>query len=130
MNEKALLVYDGSCPMCQRARAWAEKHIPESRLETMACQDDALSVRAPQVTREACMEAMQLLMPDGRICAGERAFPPLLRLTRLGRYFAWCFALPGSSLVYRLIARNRHALSALFFRKTGATRCSLNDGCE
>lgn len=127
-SAKALLIYDGECPLCQRA--WAEARIPAERLETMPCQDEARPERAPVVTREACMEAMQLVLPDGRCYSGEEAFPPLLRLTRYGRYFAWCFSLPGASLAYRLIARNRLALSGLFRRKEPGDHCSTDGECD
>lgn len=116
--------------MCQRARDWAIARIPAEQLETMACQDTARPVRAPMVATEDCMEAMQLLLPDGRLYAGEKAFAPLLRLTPGGQWYAWCFYLPGVSLIYRTIARNRLAISALLFRKKPGAHCSIDKGCD
>lgn len=130
MDRRALLIYDGACPMCQRARKWVEARVPSERLEIMACQDTARPLRAPMITEAECLEAMQLILSDGRHYAGEKAFPPLLRMMRWGRYVAWLFALPGAAWVYRRIARNRLAISALLFRKKAGERCSIEDGCE
>ena len=82
------------------------------------------------VSFEACMEAMQLVLPDGTVYVGDRAFPHLLRLTRYGRYFSWLFRLPGTNLIYRLIARNRLALSGFLIRKEKGAKCSIDEGCE
>lgn len=128
--EPALLIYDGNCPLCQRARRWLEQRIPPDRLETLPCQDPERSRRAPMVSLEACLEAMQLVLPDGRRFAAEKAFPPLLALMPGGRFFAWCFALPGTGWAYRRIARNRLAISALLFRKAPGERCSRDEGCK
>ena len=130
MDTRALLIYDGECPMCQRARTWVEAHVATERLETMACQDEARPRRAPMVSETECLEAMQLILPDGRHFSGEKAFPPLLRMTRWGKYTAWIFALPGTAWAYRRIAKNRLAISALLFRKVPGENCSIKDGCE
>lgn len=130
MSPVPLLIYDGQCPMCVRARQWVEARVPAGSIEFLACQDPRRAERAPAVSESQCMEAMQFVGPDGRVYSGERAFPPLLRLTRYGRWIAWCFQLPGTALVYRAIARNRQHLSAFFKPRKPGEHCSIDDGCD
>ena len=65
------------------------------------------------------MQAMHLVLPDGRVLAGERALPEVL--TRLKTYsaFALLFRLPGagtvSRIVYRWFAPRRYKIARLFF---------------
>ena len=126
----SLLIYDGECPLCQRARAWIEQHVPLEVLRTIPCQDERRPALAPTVTTEDCMAAMQLVMPDGRVFSGERAFPHILRMTRYGRFIAWLFYLPGTRWVYQRIARNRLAISGLLVRKEQGDSCSIDKGCK
>ncbi len=51
------------------------------------------------------MQAMQLVLPDGGVLAGEKALPEILK--RLKRYSpaASLFKLPGSNIIARLFYR-------------------------
>ena len=118
---KALLLYDGECPICLRARDWIDRHRMPEKLELMPCQDEARPQRAPQVAYEDCMEAMQLVLADGTVYSGADAFEHLFPLLKRWRWLVFLFKIPGVSLiarpVYRWIARNRLGLSGLFIRK-------------
>jgi predicted DCC family thiol-disulfide oxidoreductase YuxK len=65
----------------------------------------------------ACLEAMQLVLPDGRVLAGDAAVPEILGRLRGWRWLAAAFRVPGmarlSPRVYAWVARNRHRLSCL-----------------
>ncbi|MBI1320769.1 MAG: DUF393 domain-containing protein [Candidatus Hydrogenedens sp.] len=132
--EPMLLLYDGECPMCRRARDWIAARCDAGAIDFMACQDEARLSRAPQVSDAACMEAMQLVMPDGHVYDGERAVPHILAHTRGYHWLGTLMRLPGVLLlarpVYRLIARNRLALSGLFVRHEDGDRCSVEKGCN
>jgi predicted DCC family thiol-disulfide oxidoreductase YuxK len=71
--------------------------------------------RFPQITEEACLAAMQLVLPDGRVLAGADAVPELLRRIRGWGWVAAVFALPGvrpiARRVYAWVARNRMRIS-------------------
>jgi len=121
-----LLLYDGECPLCQRARKWVEGHVPPEAIQTLPCQDERRAALAPMISLDTCMAAMQLILPGGRVYAGEKAFPHILRHTRYGRYFRWIFCLPGAGIAYRLIARNRLALSGLVARKDKGEGCTID----
>ena len=55
-----------------------------------------------------------LVAANGEIAEGLDAFIPLLPGLKGGRFFAWCFSLPGTKFlgkfVYRLVARYRYRL--------------------
>lgn len=131
---RPVLIYDGECPMCLRARDWVAAHTDEDALELMPCQAPERADRAPHLSFEACMEAMHLVFPDGTTYVGEQAYPPLLRLTRDRQWLARIFDLPGmgllSPIVYRWIAKHRLKISALFIRKAEGERCDIDKGCE
>lgn len=111
----AAVIYDGSCPVCVAARAWIERRAVHGAFEFLACQDAERPRRFPMVSEAACMEAMQLVLPDGRVLAGDRAIPEMLRRLRRWRWLGGLFALPGAAGlaagVYAWIARNRYAIS-------------------
>jgi predicted DCC family thiol-disulfide oxidoreductase YuxK len=116
-QDRATLLYDGTCPLCISAAEWVSRKAFGGTIETLPCQDRQRAVRFPQVTEAACAEAMQLVVPDGTVYSGEQAFPHLLPLLRGWRWLAWIFSVPGVSRVmpyaYRWIARHRYALSAV-----------------
>jgi predicted DCC family thiol-disulfide oxidoreductase YuxK len=120
---RPVLIYDGECPLCQTAVRWLRTRVPGETLETLPCQDPARAERFPQVTRAACMEAVQLVRPSGAVLSGDAAVPALLRLTPRWGWLGRLLELPGlrafRPTVYRWIARNRLSLSRLFgFRAT------------
>lgn len=132
---KALLIYDGECPMCLRAQAWVRKHVPASKLDLLPCQAPERAERAPQVSYEECMEAMQLIMPDGTRYAGQDSFLHLFPLVEgPWKVLGWLLRAPGvrlaSPFVYRWVARHRLQISAFFVRKAPGASCSIDKGCE
>ena len=71
------------------------------------------------VEQAVCMQAMQLILPDGEVFSGERALPEILK--RLKRYSpaAAIFDLPGSGILarsfYRWFADNRYHIANVLF---------------
>ncbi len=132
--DRPILIYDGACPMCLRARDWVRAHTDADAIELMPCQSPERSERIPQVPFEQCMEAMVLVEPGGAVHIGEQAYPPLLRLTRDRKWLARLFDLPGmgilSPILYRWIAKHRLTISALFIRKAPGESCDIEQGCK
>jgi predicted DCC family thiol-disulfide oxidoreductase YuxK len=110
-----VVIYDGECPLCQTAVRWLRARVPAETLEPLPCQDPARAERFPQVSREACLEAVQLVTPAGGVLSGDAAVPALLRLTGGWGWLGYLLDLPGLRMfrptVYRWIARNRLSLS-------------------
>lgn len=114
-GNSSVLVYDGHCPICQGGMRWVERHALPGRFEFLPCQSAERSRRFPWMSETACLEALQLVLPDGRVLAGDRAIPEVLRRLRGWRWVAMMFRLPGMGLVaprvYGWVARNRYTIS-------------------
>ncbi|MGE5699538.1 MAG: thiol-disulfide oxidoreductase DCC family protein [Deltaproteobacteria bacterium] len=121
---KAVLIYDGECPVCVKAVEWIrDRSFPEA-FEFLSCHADTLVNRFPSIDKTACLQAMHLVLPDGTVRAGERAAPEILRRLRNYRWCASLFGLPGiavlSGAFYRWFAKRRHLASRLLL--TGSNR--------
>ena len=129
-----LLIYDGECPMCLRARDWIQARAEPGSIELMPCQSESRPKRAPQVDHEQCMRAMQLVEPDGRVHSGAYALPGVLRELPGYRWLGALLSIPGVvpmlSPIYALVARNRLALSGFFTKHDEGERCSIDEGCR
>jgi predicted DCC family thiol-disulfide oxidoreductase YuxK len=115
----AVLIYDADCPMCRASALWLMRlALSGGRLEILPCRSDLRASRFPQVSENACLTAMQLVLPDGRVVAGADAVPELLRRIRGLAWLAAVFALPGmrpiGRRVYAWVARNRMRISCAF----------------
>jgi predicted DCC family thiol-disulfide oxidoreductase YuxK len=112
----AVLVYDGECAICRASALWVMRlALGGGALEILPCRSEPRRARFPQISDTACMEAMQLVLPDGRILAGADAVPELLHRIRGLGWLATLFALPGARPLarrfYAWVARNRMRLS-------------------
>ena len=109
MND-AVLIYDGHCNFCRR-QALRLQSWSGNRLWLESFHDPGVLERFPRLTREACEQAMQLVLPDGHIHAGAQAAAEALRLNPTLRALGWFYYLPGlrqlADASYRWIAKNR-----------------------
>ncbi len=132
-HEKATVIYDGECGLCSTAARWINRFARRGRIETLPCQSAERRRRFPNMDEERCLEAIQLVMPDGTVYAGEEALPHVMKRLHGWRWIADVLRLPGVShaapSVYRRIARNRQALSAFLRRKPDIPRCGAAQ-CE
>lgn len=132
----ATLIYDGDCPLCLTAVSWVQKHARQDALEYLPCRSDERAKRFPELSEKQCMEAMQLVMPDGRAHSGDAALPVLLMMLKRWRWLALLFKIPGITLLsapaYRFIARNRHIFSILVAKKIPASKesCAAEAPCD
>ncbi|HEY6010826.1 MAG TPA: DUF393 domain-containing protein [Nitrospirota bacterium] len=118
-SEKAVLIYDGGCPICNNTVYWIKEHQQKDAFEMLPCQSPERKKRYPFLEEATCMRAMQLVLPDGTILDGEKALPEIVR--RLKRYHAAAalFSVPGSNVVarvfYRWFAERRYRIANLLF---------------
>jgi predicted DCC family thiol-disulfide oxidoreductase YuxK len=115
-SASAVLIYDGECAMCRASALWLMRlALSRGELEILPCRSAARRTRFPHISDEACMSAMQLVLPGGGTVAGADAVPELLHRIRGLGWLATVFALPGARpvarRVYGWIARNRMRLS-------------------
>lgn len=108
----AALLYDGHCNLCTNGARRLERWARPGSLELVDFQQPGVLVRFPELTYEQCMQAMQLVEPNGHIRHGADAVVAAL-LTR-GWPFFWArlYYVPGLRFVadraYAWIARNRY----------------------
>ena len=114
----AVLIYDGDCSMCRASALWLMRRALAGRadeLEILPCRSPVRRERFPSMSDEACMEAMQLVLPDGHVLAGADAVPEILLRIPRWRWVATLFDLPRARpfarRVYRWIAVNRMRIS-------------------
>lgn len=112
----AILIYDADCPVCRASALWLMRRaLSGGALEILPCRSSVRRARFPDVTEAACLTAMHLVLPDGRVVVGADAAPEILRRVRGWGWLATLFALPGvrplGRRVYAWIARNRMKLS-------------------
>ena len=115
----AVLIYDGDCPVCQKTVAWIRENMREDSFEMVPCQSEEARKRFPAVEQAVCMQAMQLILPDGEVLSGEKALPEIVK--RLKKYspIAALFDLPGSEILarsfYQWFADNRYHIANVLF---------------
>jgi len=116
--DRAVLIYDEACPICNASAEWLREHQKKEAFDFLACQSQERRERYPQVIETACMEAMQLVLPDGAVLSGERALPEVIRRLRGLGPFALIFDFPGAYSVagplYRWFARRRYRIASVF----------------
>ena len=107
--------------MCRASALWLMRRaLSGGRLEILPCRAPVRRERFPQVAEAACMTAMQLVLPDGRVLSGADAVPELLHRIRGWGWVATVFALPGirplARRLYAWVARNRMKISCALDR--------------
>lgn len=117
----SVLIYDGVCPICQGGMRWVRRRALPGQFEFLPCQSPERRIRFPRISEQACLEALQLVLPDGRVLVGEAAIPEILRRLRGWRWLAHLFGLPGvrscAPRLYAWVARNRYVISCALKRR-------------
>jgi predicted DCC family thiol-disulfide oxidoreductase YuxK len=115
---RAVLIYDGECSMCRASALWLLRRAEAGGardIEILPCRSPVRRQRFPSIADETCMEAMQLVLPDGRVLSGADAAPEILRRIPRWSWIATLFEFPGARpfarRVYRWIADNRMRIS-------------------
>jgi len=114
--DRPLVIFDGDCSFC---KAWIEYWRQLSADRVVYVPYQALGDSFPDIPREQCKAAVQLVLPDGQLLAGAHAVFQLLALVPGKASLLWLYKnapgfAPISNAGYRLIARHR----SLGFRVT------------
>lgn len=112
-RERFDVLFDGGCGLCTRTVAWLRRldrhHV--LRFVDISAEWDGLEASYPGLRRDACVDEMHVVAPDGRITAGFDAFRTIaLALTTLAPV-APLLHVPGVPFVgrrvYRYVATHR-----------------------
>src|SRR5262249_61455304 len=87
---------DGCCGLCRGSVGWVSRRARPGAFEFLPCQAPERRARYPAMAEATCMEAIQLVLPDGRVLGGADALPEILRRLRGWRWAAALCRLPGA----------------------------------
>src|SRR5260370_42269400 len=76
---RAVVIYDGTCGLCQGGVSWISRRAVRGHLEFLPCQAAERRAPYPWMDERARLQAMQLILPDARVLAGRPAIPAVLR---------------------------------------------------
>ncbi|MBX3404966.1 MAG: DUF393 domain-containing protein [Phycisphaeraceae bacterium] len=123
-----VVLFDGNCGLCTRAAARLKRWAAPDAIECVSFREPGVLERFPQVSAAACEQAMQLVLPDGRVVSGAEVVFRALATRGLFRPLLWAYRLPGArhaiDATYRLIARNRMRFGGAAACGTG--QCARN----
>jgi len=110
-QNKPVLIYDGDCDFCRR---WISRlrHVTGDRVDTRPFQK--VAEQFPTISLEQFQTSVQLVQPDGSVCAGTEAVFRTLAYNPSHGWPLWMYLkIPGvaplTEFLYRLVARNRNA---------------------
>jgi predicted DCC family thiol-disulfide oxidoreductase YuxK len=111
MSDSAVLIYDGHCEFCRRQarrlRAWSG-----GRLQLQSFHDPGVLASHPELTRDACERAMQLVSPNGWVYPGAEAAAQALKFNPEIGWIGSLYYIPGvkqlADIAYRCMAANRY----------------------
>ena len=100
---------------------WVERRALPGQFEFLPCQSPERRARFSWMAEETCLEAVQLVLPDGRVLSGDAAIREMLQRLRGWRWVARLFGLPGVRIfapgLYRWVARHRYVISGAVGRR-------------
>src|SRR4051812_40217401 len=105
-------LFDGHCVFCTSQAERLGRIARPGALELRSFPDPGALDRFPGLTHEACMEAMHLVTPDGRVFVGAEAIVRALETRPALGVLAKVYYVPGlrqlANLGYALVARYRY----------------------
>ncbi len=111
-----VLIYDAECSLCCGCMNWIKSYaVNKETFEFISCQSEQLTRRFPDLSQDACIESLHLVIPDERILMGDTSLPEILCRLKYFRWLTILFKLPIiSSLFYSFyhwLADNRYVIS-------------------
>ncbi|KAA0244014.1 MAG: DUF393 domain-containing protein [Candidatus Brocadia sp. AMX2] len=112
----AILIYDARCSLCRGCIRWIELHaIRKDAFEFIPCQSDERRIRFQDITDEACLQSLHLVLSNNQFFFGEQVLPEIIKRLRGFRWLHLLFKMPISRVflytIYRWVANNRYIIS-------------------
>lgn len=130
---KYVILYDGLCRFCTRQSGRLLSLARPGLLEAVNFQEAGALDRLPGITHDACMKAMHLVEPDGRICKGPEAIVRAIATRPIFRWIRVIYYLPGLPQLlnglYAFVAAHRYRFwgKASSFVECDRGTCSLHN---
>jgi predicted DCC family thiol-disulfide oxidoreductase YuxK len=117
-----ILLYDGDCRFCTRSARAVQGRLGTDRVAVRNFQEPGVLAGYSNISHEAAMKKMHLVMPDGRVFAGAEAFARMAAGSLWVGRLALLYYVPGirqlADLGYSLVAKYRYRLA------TGGNECA------
>ena len=121
------IVYDGRCGLCQRSMRSLAARDARKVFRFVDLHSVDVTTMHPSLTREACLDALHVVTPRGRVLQGFFAFRHVWARSPWTAWLVPALYVPGVPLigrtVYRWVARRRYRLASAA-RPTGS--CALH----
>jgi predicted DCC family thiol-disulfide oxidoreductase YuxK len=124
-----VLVYDGLCQFCAVSSRRFVRWMGRVETELLDFQRPGALDRFPGLTHDACMRAMQLVTPAGRVFQGAEAVARAFATRRVVGRLAHLYYVPGLrqlfDWLYGRVAANRYRIMGKAGACDGGT-CALH----
>lgn len=123
---KLRVYFDGQCPLCRREIDHLRRLDQHGALDLQDINTTDFAQRFPHIDPVAADKLLHGEYADGRMIYGLDVSCEAWRLVGKGHWFAflcWPLLKPVANAGYRLFARHRHRISALF---GGKPACDSN----
>ncbi len=111
---KYIVLYDGHCRFCTAQMKYLLALARPGAVEPLSFQEPGVLERFPGLTYDKCMQAMQLLTPDGRVISGFEAAVQAVMTRALMKPIGCLYYLPGfrqlCDALYRWVAARRYRI--------------------
>jgi predicted DCC family thiol-disulfide oxidoreductase YuxK len=125
-----IVLYDGNCVFCRGQLKNLVRLARPGAIEPTDFQQPGALDRFPGVTHAACMQAMQLVTPDGRVYSAFEAAVRAVATRRPIGLIAYFYYVPGLRILfdaaYAIIAAQRYRIAG---RQFAAGACAEGDAC-
>lgn len=106
------VIWDGECGFCGRCMNLLQRMDRNRRFVYLTCQSPERASRFPQVARAQCLEALQLVAPDGSLRGGPDAVQAICgMLPWPWKLVPWIYRIPGvpplAGRAYKWVAAHR-----------------------
>ena len=112
--ERYVVLYDGHCKFCAVQMGNLVALARSGSVEAVDFQQPGALKRFPGLSHEACMEAMHLVTPDGRVYRGFEAAVQAVATRPVLGLLARVYYLPGirqlCDRLYALVAAHRYRI--------------------
>lgn len=112
---RAVVLYDGHCAFCRRSSRRLQRLAGgTARLRRVSFQRPGALEEFPGITHSACMQAMHVVLPSGKIVRGAEAVARVLATVPWVGVLAYLYYVPLlrtlAELAYAAVARHRYSL--------------------
>jgi predicted DCC family thiol-disulfide oxidoreductase YuxK len=126
------VLYDGDCRFCEAQMRHLIALARPGMVEALSLHKPGALARFPGLSHEACMTAMHLITPDGRVYRGFEAAVRAVATRPIFGRLAYAYYLPGlrqlCDWLYQWIAARRYRIMGKTIAAGGCTSgtCALH----